>query len=53
MTFDLTLLVAFAAFAGGSVIIALVLGVPAYRHLREIRRREQLINMLAALDQVN
>jgi hypothetical protein len=52
MTFGLAFLVAFAAFASVCVVIALVLGVPTYRRLREIRRRERLIETLAALDQV-
>jgi hypothetical protein len=52
LTFDLALLVAFDLFAGASLIIAFVLGVPACRRLRAIRRREQLIKTLAALDQV-
>jgi hypothetical protein len=50
MTFGLAFLVAFAAFASVCVVIAL--GVPTYKRLREIRRRERLIETLAALDQV-
>ncbi|MGZ5092788.1 MAG: hypothetical protein ACXWCY_16765 [Burkholderiales bacterium] len=52
MTSNLALLVAFAVFAGVSLIIALALGMPAYAHLRAIRRREELIKTLSALDQV-
>jgi len=52
MTFYPALLVAFAVFAGASLIIALALGIPACSHLRAIRRREELIKTLAALDQV-
>ncbi|HEV7394520.1 MAG TPA: hypothetical protein VGO08_22985, partial [Burkholderiales bacterium] len=52
MTFDLALLVAFAVLAGASLIIALALGIPAYARLHAIRRREELIKTLAALDQL-